>query len=521
MSLINQSINENNNFNLNENNSNVVLKDSKIATLPTYCLILTLIAVIGGLENGLNFGITNIPEQTIRNCTNGYNNNNGSKISDCLPMNDLLWGFAVGSVSLGGLIGGISAGYFQTRFGRKKALTFNTIFWVIGGVLISASINPTMFIIGRIISGIGCGVGTVVIPTYIVEISTIKLRGSLGSAYQLSVITGIVLIQLVGLPLSYVPGWRILFAVSTIPAILQLILASIIGVETPRYLISQNRIEEAKMILQKLRKGYNIDSEFEEIVRGQNKLKEEKIVQGQIKFEEKKIENLKIETIEIEKANPQIEKVEIEINEVFEVRKSFTVFELLKDPYCRKMMVILLVIHSTQQLSGIQGIVLYSTAIFTDAFGNAAKYATISVGIAILIFTFLSTLSFDKIGRRPLLLSSLFGISLSSVLIVIGSIYKNNILVIFAVLLFVGTFGIALGSLPFFITSEVLPTHSLSVGSSICLGINWFCNFLVGLVFPVMKNSLQDYTFLVFAGITFASLIFNWFYFSEASINNL
>ncbi|RHZ82019.1 hypothetical protein Glove_114g27 [Diversispora epigaea] len=177
--------------------------------------------------------------------------------------------------------------------------------------------------------------------------------------YQLSVITGIVLIQSVGLPLSYVPGWRILFAVSTIPAILQLILASIIGVETPRYLISQNRIEEAKMILQKLRKGYNIDSEFEEIVRGQNKLKEEKIVQGQIKFEEKKIENLKIETIEIEKANPQIEKIEIEINKVFEVRKSFTVFELLKDPYCRKLMVILLVIHSTQQLCSIQGIVLY------------------------------------------------------------------------------------------------------------------------------------------------------------------
>ncbi|CAG8549759.1 11635_t:CDS:2 [Diversispora eburnea] len=396
--------------------------DSKIAKLPTYCLILALIAAIGGLEVGITSGITNIPV-------------------DCLPMNDLLWGFAVGSAALGGLIGGISAGYFQARFGRKKTLTFNTIFWVIGGILSGASINPTMFIFGRIITGFGCGVGSVVIP-----ISTIKLRGSLGSIYQLSVITGIVLIQLVGLPLSYVPGWRIIFVISTIPAILQLILASIIGVETPRYLISQNRIEEAKKILQKLRKGYDVDLEFEEIVQGQNKSEEKKIVQTQIKFEKEK----NIENLEIEKANPQIE---IEINKVFEVRKSFTVFELLKDSYCRKVMIILMVIHATQQLSGIQGIVLYSTAIFTDAFGNAAKYATISVGINILIFTILSTLLVDKIGRRPLLLSSLLGISISSTLIVIGSIYKNNILVIFAVLLFVGTFGIALGSLPFFITS--------------------------------------------------------------------
>ncbi|CAG8664586.1 2918_t:CDS:1, partial [Racocetra fulgida] len=41
--------------------------------------------------------------------------------------------------------------------------------------------------------------------------------------------------------------------------------------ESPRYLISQNKIEEAKETLQKLRKGYNIDLEFEEIIQGQSK----------------------------------------------------------------------------------------------------------------------------------------------------------------------------------------------------------------------------------------------------------
>lgn len=64
MPLINESTNEKNNAGLNENNSSnsrVALKDSKVATFPTYCVILTMVAVIGGLENGINIAVTNIP----------------------------------------------------------------------------------------------------------------------------------------------------------------------------------------------------------------------------------------------------------------------------------------------------------------------------------------------------------------------------------------------------------------------------------------------------------------------------
>lgn len=61
MPLVNESLNEKNNANPNGNNSNIALKDSKVATFPTYCVILTLIAIIGGVEHGINIAVTNIP----------------------------------------------------------------------------------------------------------------------------------------------------------------------------------------------------------------------------------------------------------------------------------------------------------------------------------------------------------------------------------------------------------------------------------------------------------------------------
>ncbi|CAG8676572.1 5397_t:CDS:2 [Cetraspora pellucida] len=425
------------------------IKDSRNANLPLYCIILTLLAVIGGFENGFNTGITNIPE-IVRMDIITYKEQvcqiafqweiYFGKLDKIGPTFQFLYshewtfdivktivnakshiymlGLAAGSHSMGGIFGGLSAGSLQTIFGRKNTLIYNSFTWIIGGVLLGASVNPIMFICGRIITGIGSGIGSVVIPTYLCEISTIKSRGLIGSVYQVFLVIGIVTSQLIGLSLSFIPGWRILLTLTSVIAIFQLVLMPIIGVESPRYLISQNKIDEAKMTLQKLRKGYNIDLEFEEIIQGQSV--------NQINA---------INDINIEKGENYLNYLQsslVDTDNQLRIRKTASFKELLLDSYCRRMLFVCIGTNLAQQLCGIQGIVFYSTAIFLNVMGDSAKYITIIIGGTILIVTLISTFLIDRVGRRPLLLASEIGVTVSCLLIVIGSIYRYNILLIIA-----------------------------------------------------------------------------------------
>jgi MFS family permease len=85
---------------------------------------------------------------------------------------------------LGGLFGGLIGGAIQTKMGRKKTIILNNIGFISGGILIGCSVHTAMFIIGRILCGISCGLGSLVIPTYLGEVSTVKARGLLGSFNQ-------------------------------------------------------------------------------------------------------------------------------------------------------------------------------------------------------------------------------------------------------------------------------------------------------------------------------------------------
>ncbi|CAG8498229.1 10442_t:CDS:2, partial [Dentiscutata heterogama] len=437
--------------------------DSKAASFPSYCLFVAFVAVIASLENGWNLGVTNIPEQTIRNCTSEHPRVK-SNLPNCLPMNNFLWGFATGSYALGGLIGGLLAGHFQTLYGRRNTLVFNTITWIFGGLLLGTALHPLMFVAGRILTGIGSGIGSVAAPTYIGEIATIKSRGAIGTIYQLFIVIGILISQLLGLVLSFVP--------------------------------------EAKDALQKLRNGYNVENEFREIVGGQTTQSNGKHVESDMN------ENSNIGM------SSAAEGVEIVATPKIQNARGF--IQILRDTRCRRMLLICVGLNMMQQLCGINGIILYSTAIFLQIFGRGAKYATLGVGIVNLLMTLISAYLVDKKGRKPLLFTSFIGMCVSSIFVVIGSLYHDNVLVIVAVLLFISSFAIGIGPIAFLITPEVLPTHCVSSGGSICLGINWLCNFLIILIFPVLQQSLGGYTFIVFAIISGISAIATLMFFPEA-----
>lgn len=450
------------------------VNDSTLMGLNGYLIATALVAAISAFNAGINSAVANIPEKTIRVCPNPVFING---LPSCIDANDVTWGVVIAMFALGGGFGSLGAGRILDTLGRRKTLMANNLLFIIGGILIATTTELVQMGIGRFIVGAGSGLATVAVSTYIGEISPSKGRGALGTSLQLMMVLGILAGQAISLPFNSPSMWRYLFSLTVIPSLLQIVLLYFC-VESPRYLIARHNLENARVVFTKLRKGYNIDTEFNTIVEGQRGAPEDK-------------DELGLSTPPQQEGMMDALKV------------------LYNDPVQFKYLIMALILHASQQLSGINGVIQYSTAIFEKTFGSEqATYATVGVGALNLVVTIISIFIIDRAGRKILLIISLIGMSIFSALIVIGSIFQFNYLVIISVMLFVGSFAIGLGSIPWLIISELFPTRTVSAASALCMAINWFANFGVSLLFPKLLSLLGDYTFVLFASITLASAFF-------------
>ncbi|CEF67046.1 Sugar/inositol transporter family and General substrate transporter family and Major facilitator superfamily domain, general substrate transporter and Major facilitator superfamily domain-containing protein [Strongyloides ratti] len=176
-------------------------------------------------------------------------------------------------------------------------------------------------------------------------------------------------------------------------------------------------------------------------------------------------------------------------------------------------MTIAIVMMLSQQFSGINAAMFYSTEIFKSAGlkGNAPVYATIGMGLVNVIQTVISTWLVDhpKFGRRSLHLIGLIGMFFTSIAIVGSlSLQKSDASsdikqfgsygAIAFVLLFVISFATGPGGIPWFFVSEIFSSSARASASGISCLVNWFASFLVGVSFKVVESILGTYTFLIF-----------------------
>lgn len=109
------------------------------------------------------------------------------------------------------------------------------------------------------------------VAIYVSEISTTKSRGALGSLFELFLNLGILLTQVCGLYMSYVPTWRLLWAIPTFIAAIQLGCLLLFTVECPRRLCANQQYDKARAALQKLRAGADIDKEFDDLLKARQR----------------------------------------------------------------------------------------------------------------------------------------------------------------------------------------------------------------------------------------------------------
>merc|ERR1712156_42030 len=320
-------------------------------------------------------------------------------------------------------------------------------------------------------------------------------------------------------------SWPILLALSVIPSLVSILVMYFMP-ESPRYLIlTLGKVDEGREALSQLRGSEESSAQVEAEVK-------------EILAEKRQAED---ETSPKQDRDGGVDEVD-ENNS-----KTLTVLDLLKDQRLRLALMVCIVMHLSQQLSGINAIFYYSTSFFRDGgiSCSVSQYATLCVGAIMVIMTFITIPLMEKLGRRVLHLAGLAGIILCSVTITIaGSAQEaakqkpegnatgpaNNsedacgaeggedegaselgIFLIISTLAFVVFFAIGPGSIPWMCVGELLNQRSRGAATSVAVLVNWLANLVVGLVFPTLQDNISSLSFIPFLVITalnFAFLIY-------------
>lgn len=104
------------------------------------------------------------------------------------------------------------------------------------------------------------------VAIYVSEISTKTSRGALGSLFECFLNLGILFTQVCGLYMSYGSVWRLLWAIPSFIAALQLVAILFLTVECPRRLCAMQQYDKARDALQRLRADADIENEFQMLI---------------------------------------------------------------------------------------------------------------------------------------------------------------------------------------------------------------------------------------------------------------
>ncbi|KAK8392758.1 hypothetical protein O3P69_014890 [Scylla paramamosain] len=434
-------------------------------------------AVLGMFQFGYNTGVINAPQSVIENF-----------IGDCWKSRyhrnienskqDLIWSIAVSIFAIGGMIGGFCGGSVGNKFGRKKGLLLNNLLGVGGACLMGFSQMSNSFemlILGRLVIGINCGLNTSLVPMYISEIAPLNLRGGLGTVNQLAVTIGLLLSQVLGIEqlLGNKKAWPILLGLAVVPAVMQMVLLPVCP-ESPRYLLMSRQMEdEARRALRRLRASSHVEEDIEEM--------------------------------RAEEAASQTEA-------------HMTMLQLVRNSNLRMPLTIGVVMQLSQQLSGINAVLYYSTSLFTAAGLEEwqSKYATLGVGSVMVVMTLVSIPLMDRAGRRTLHLYGLGGMFIFSIFITISLLIKEmmswmTFISVISTLCFVIFFSVGPGSIPWMITAELFSQGPRPAAMSIAVLVNWLSNFIVGIGFPKMQETFENYTFLPFSVLLGCFWVFTYY----------
>jgi len=412
--------------------SNTLVNEEKGSIV--YVMLVCMVAALGGLLFGYDTGVINGAIGPL-------------KAHFVLDAN---WaGWATGCALVGCAIGAAIAGVLSDWLGRKKVLILSAILFFISAVGTALPKNITIFIIYRIIGGLGVGAASMSSPMYIAEISPAKIRGRMVSVNQFAIVTGFLVVYFVNYFIALQgdqmwnqeSGWRWMFGSEALPALLLLVLLFFVP-ESPRWLTKQDRSNEALEILTRVNGAVYAKTELSEI-------------KDSIAHESESLKQL---------------------------------FQ----PGMKIVLVIGIVLAVLQQVTGINVFLYFGTEIFKKMGSdtNAALLQTVIVGVVNLSFTIIAIWMVDRLGRKPLMIIGSVGMGLSLLgMGLMAYVQKTDLWVLLFILGYIACFALSVGPVTWVILSEIFPTRIRGRAMAIATVCLWVANYVVSQTFPMMEEN--------------------------------
>jgi MFS transporter, SP family, sugar:H+ symporter len=400
----------------------------------------------------------------------------------CYPL-----GLVVASALLGAALGAVTAGRLADRLGRLSVMKIAAVMFFISAIGTGLASTLWLLVTFRVVGGIGVGIASVIAPAYIAEVSPARIRGRLASLQQLAIVTGIFASLLINYLLQRIAGgadqdlwlgleaWRWMFLAMVIPAIVYGALSFTIP-ESPRYLIANNRIPEARSVLQRLLGSAHLD---ETIVRIQQTLR-----------------------LEHKPSMRDLKGTALGLLPIVWVGVLLSVF---------------------QQFVGINVIFYYSTTLwhavgFTE---NDSFIISTITSVVNILTTFIAIALVDRVGRKPLLLIGSAGmtVTLGTMAIIFATAAVDaegnpalsgaaGPIALIAANLFVVAFGMSWGPVVWVLLGELFPNRIRAAALSLAAAAQWVANWAITVSFPALSDFSLGVAYGLYAAFALLSYLF-------------
>jgi SP family arabinose:H+ symporter-like MFS transporter len=384
------------------------------------------------------------------------------KLQTLWNSSDAFHGAVVMGMALWGtVIGAIFGGLPTNKLGRKKTLLIIGVLYALSAIGTALSNDPYLFAFFRFMGGLGVGASTIAAPAYISEIAPAKDRGRMVSLYQFNIVLGILIAFLSNYLLSGIGDndWRWMLGVQAIPAAIYTLCVLTIP-ESPRWLVSQSRIEEAKKVMRILSPDQDSESLISQMEEDHSDSPSENIFMKKYRFP----------------------------------------------------LILAFLVAFFNQMSGINAFLYYAPRIFGEA-GLGEKTALLSsigIGIVNMVFTLVGVNLIDKVGRRTLMYMGSVGYIISLGLVSMAFYFHwSGLAIPIFLFLFIASHAIGQGTVIWVFISEIFPNHLRASGQAFGSSTHWLLAAIIPSLIPTLFATIGAATvFLVFTVAMVFQLLF-------------
>ncbi|MFJ2189143.1 sugar porter family MFS transporter [Kitasatospora sp. NPDC087861] len=391
-------------------------------------------------------------------------------ISKTWQLSGLDKGVVTAALSVGAVLGAGLAARLTGRIGRRRTIM------VAGGVVILGTLACVLapgfgsLVAFRTVLGLGVGLSSATVPTYLSELAPARIRGAMGSLNQIFIVSGILIAFLVDYWLQPHGQWRWMFAGALLPAVV-LVAGLAFLPETPRWLVNLGREDEARAVLAATHPADEIEAELASIR-----------------------EVIRLDT----------------------GQTAYRVRELLA-PWVRPMLFVALLLAIGQQFSGVNAINAYfpTMLVALGLTANTALLSAVVLGVTKLAFTAWVVFVVDRWGRKPLLLigNVVMVVTLALAGWVVTHVHDKGtlgVLTVVLLVLYLAGYELGWGAVVWVMMAEVFPLKARGAGMGVASVVLWAATGVITAVYPIMSDGNHlgvGGSMYVFAGVNVVLLL--------------